>query len=161
MTEWMSLVNVLCAQTMPGTEYVPIFLAVDLLGHCAAVAGLALSFRKRCGGVALCMTLVAYVCVLLVALSLLLTHEFSIENTVFAIERNWPVAVVLAFPVIPAFASNVILLFRRKRGELTPKLSKADEDRRRDLDEPIQSFREPSPPGKPHSHEEREAEGEA
>jgi len=102
------------AQTIPGTEVVPLVLACSIFGYMAGVGALILSCTKASQRFVLAAVFLACGEVFFVAFLVLLGHDFSIGRSLGAIRRHWPMALLLALPLV--FAAAAIAMIRYRAG---------------------------------------------
>ena len=108
----MVIATVSLAQTMPGTEAVPLLLACIIVGWIAGIMGVVLSMIKACRGLALVMALLAGVSTLLIFLILFITHGLSPSRTMSSAGQNWLGTIVFAVPLILGIAAIAMLYVR-------------------------------------------------
>lgn len=83
------------AQTMPGTEFVPVALFFSIVGWIAALASLFLSIPRATRRLALALALPACASAVIDAVFLFMAHEFSLADTASAISRHWLVFLII------------------------------------------------------------------
>lgn len=100
------------AQTMPGTEIVPLVLACSIVGWIAGIAGVVLPMTRASRRLALVMAILAAGSALLVSVLFFMAHGFNPSRTISSARRHWLVVIVHAVPLILSIVAIVLLYAR-------------------------------------------------
>lgn len=105
---------ILLAQTIPGTEVVPVVVTCSIVGLLAGVTGLILTLTRARHWLALAAAFAAVASVVLVAFFFLRGHGFSLEEALSAVKRHWLITLLLALPLVLAIGTLVVYFSRRQ-----------------------------------------------
>jgi len=93
------------AQTMPGTEFVPVALFCTIVGWIAGFASLVLSIPRATRLLAFIIALLACASTVVIAICFFMAHESSLGDTASAFRRAW--LALLIMHVTPLFLGAV------------------------------------------------------